>query len=160
MSSTEKRSDELLDRVILDIKALVLVQGSDSDLDTKLGSKLVGSQDQSVRRFVGALQKRKRHGPFQYVAMALGELIIASMLVIAGGVAIVPTVAGVTTPSGLIQYFAEHAYNAFASSVLAEYVSLIEFGLGALLLLAAFYTLHQAAINLGEAGISVRSGES
>lgn len=160
MSSTEKRSDELLDKLTLDIKAMVLLAGSDAELGSKVGARLVDSQDQSVRRFVDALQKRRRLNPFQHLAMALGELIVASLLIIAGGVVIVPTVAGVNTPSSLAQYFAEHAYNAFGGSALAGYVSLIEFGLGALLVLAAFYTLHQAAINLGEAGMAVGSGES
>lgn len=160
MSSNEKRSDELVEKLILDIKALVLLEGSDAELDGKLGAKLVGSQDQSIRRFVDAMQKRHRRSPFQYVAMALGELVAASLLVLAGGVAIVPTVAGANTPTSLLQFFTEHAYNAFAGSALSQYVSLLEFALGALLVLGAFYTLHQAAINLGEAGISVRSGES
>ena len=149
-----------MEKLILDIKALVLLQDSDANLEAKLGTRLASSQDQSVRRFVNALQQRQRRSPFQHFAMALGELVLASLLVIAGGVAIVPTVAGVNSLSSLLQYFAEHAYNTFAGSILAGYVSLIEFGLGALLVLAAFYTLHQAAINLGEAGIAVGPGES
>ena len=39
--SSEKRADELLDKVILEIKAMVLLEGSDSQLRERLQQKMV-----------------------------------------------------------------------------------------------------------------------
>lgn len=160
LSSSEKRTNELLEKLILDIKALVLLQGSDAELKAKLGRKLAASQDQSVRKFVDALQTGQNRSSFRQVVIALGELALASLLVVAGTVTLVPTVVGIHTTGGLVQYFAEKVYGAVGTTPISPYVSFMEFALGALLLLSAFYALRQAALNLKEAGLTVRSGES
>lgn len=159
MNSSERRTNELLDKLILDIKALVLLQRSDEELKRNLGSKLATSQDQSVRRFVDALQTGQSRGGGRQVVIAIGELAVASLLIVAGAVTLVPSVVGINSASGLVQYFAEKVYGAIGNTPISSYVPLIEFVLGALLLLSAFYALREAALNLKEAGLTVKSGE-
>ena len=137
----------------------MLLQESDEEIRKGLERRLSGSADQDVRRFVDALQTRRGQGWFRQALVAVGEFVAASLLIVAGMVTLVPTVAGVDTASGLVQYFAEKTYGALGSTPLSPYDMLIEFALGALLLLAAFFTLRQAALTLREAGLGASEGD-
>ncbi|QQG48019.1 MAG: hypothetical protein HY247_04395 [archaeon] len=148
-----------MERLLLDVKAVTLLSGSDEELRARVKAGLVVNSDETVQRFVGALQEKRRPDVVRLMAMALGELVLASVLVVAGTVTLAPTVLGVKTPAGLVEYFAEQVYGAIGTSPLAEYVSVIEFVVGAVLVLGAFYTLSQAALNMREAGLSVTPGE-
>ena len=159
MSSSEKRTEELADRLVLDIKALVLLHGSEAELKNRLDRKLVGSQDESIEKFIKALQTAKKPSSRGLFLMAAGELVLASLLVLAGTIVLVPTLIGINSPSSLIQYFVQNLYGGLGSSPLGQYSSAIEFVLGALLMVSAFYTLRQAALNLKETGLSVKPGE-
>ncbi len=159
MSVGDERTEELLDRLTLDIKAFVLLHGSDSDLRAKLQRELADSHDESIRKFVESLQPDRRPGTGRLVVIAAGELILASLLVLAGTVTLVPVMAGITSPQGLINYFAGQVYNSLVSSPLYPYTGLIEFAAGALLILSAFYTLRQAALSLKEMGLTIKTGE-
>jgi len=160
LAADESRTEELLDRLILEIKAVSLLYGSDAELRDRVESKITESNDESVRRFVKALQTE---GPVQSgrkLALALGELLTAAILVTAGAVVLVPTVVGVNTLASLVQYFAERTSGTVGTSPLSPYLSFMEFGVGVVLLLAAFFSLREAALNLKQAGLAVRSGET
>jgi hypothetical protein len=157
--SADKRADDLLDRLLLEIKALVLLEGSDAGLRARLRGRLVDTHDESLKRFVAALQTRKPRETGRLLVVALGELILASLLVLVGALVLLPTVAGITTPAGLLQYFVEKVTGAVGGSPLSPYLPLLEFVVGALLMLSAFYTLRQAAVNLKEAGLAIEPGE-
>lgn len=156
--SGEKRADDLLDRLVLEIKALVLLEASEANLKVRLKGRLVDTHDESLRRFVAALQTRKPRETGRLLAVALGELILASLLVLAGTVVLLPTVAGIDTPAGLVQYFSEKIAGAVEGSPFSAYVPLLEFVMGALLMVSAFYTLRQAAVNLKQAGLAIEPG--
>ena len=160
MTADESGEEDLLDRLVLEIKAVSLLYGSEAELRDKLGSEVTESNDESIRRFVKALQTE---GPVQTgrrLALALGELLTAAILVVAGAVVLVPTVVGVNTLSSLAQYFAERTSGAVGTSPLSPYLSFMEFGVGVVLLLAAFFSLREAALNLKQAGLAVKSGET
>lgn len=159
MSSGDDISEELLDKLVLDIKALVLLQGSTGELKKNVQKELKDSHDEDVRKFVDSLQSGPRPEAAKLLVISVGELILSSLLVLAGTVALIPVMVGITTPQGLISYFANQFYGSLGSSPLGQYTGLIEFALGALLILAAFYTLRQAALSLKEAGIAIKSGE-
>lgn len=158
MSSSQKRTEDLADRLVLDIKALVLLQHSDDELKGVLERKLTDSHDESIGRFVKALQTGTRPQSRGLILMAAGQLALASSLVLAGTLVLVPTFLGIDSPAGLIQYFVANTYGAIGGSPLGRYVSLIEFALGALLMLSAFYVLRQAAHNLKESGLTIKPG--
>ena len=158
MASDEARTEELLDRLILEIKAVALLYGSEEELRERLQGRIMESHDESVRKFVMALQARPGETRGR-VALALGELLTAAILVVAGAVVLIPTVAGVDTLSGLAQYFAERTSGTLVTSPLSPYLTFMEFAVGTVLLLSAFFALREAALNLRRAGLTVRSGE-
>ncbi len=160
LTSEEARTEDLLDRLILEIKAMALLYQSEEELRERLEDKITGSHDENVRRFVRALQS---HGPEETrgrLALALGELFTAAILVVAGAVILIPTVAGVSTLSDLVQYFAERTSGPIGTSPLSPYLTFMEFAVGAALILSAFFALREAALNLRRAGLAVRSGEA
>ncbi len=160
MASGDTRTEDLLDRLILDIKAVSLLFGSEVELRKQLESRLTESHDESVGRFVTALQVKAPVQMGRRLAVALGELLTASILVVAGAIVLVPTVVGVDSLSALVQYFGERASGTLGSTPLSPYVTFVEFGVGVVLMLSAFFALREAALNLRRAGLSVKSGDS
>jgi hypothetical protein len=160
LSSSETSTDDLLDRLVLEIDAIALLYGSDAELRERLGAKLTESHDEGVRRFVKALQSETRIETGRLLAIAIGELVMASLLVVAGTIVLVPTVAGVNTLQGLVQYLAQRAGSGAVGSPLSQYVSLAEFAIGVVLVLSAFFALREAATKLKEVGLAVKSGET
>lgn len=158
LTNDEAKTEDLLDRLILEIKAVSLLYGTEEELRERLEAKITESHDENVRKFAKALQSRPGETRGR-LALALGELLTAAILVVAGTVVLVPTVAGVNTLSSLIQYFAERTSGTLATSPLSPYLTFMEFAVGAVLLLSAFFSLREAAVNLRRAGLAVRSGE-
>ncbi len=160
MSSNDTKTEDLLDRLVLEVKALSLLYGSEAELREKLAGRLTDSHDEGVRMFVSALQGQTRRETGRLLAIAAGELVIASLLVMAGTVVLVPNVAGVSSLAGLLQYFADRVGGNVAGSPLSPYLSFAEFALGVALVLSAFFALREAATNLKQAGLAVKSGEA
>ena len=160
MSSNEAKTEDLLDRLLLEVKAIALLYGSDAELREKLATRLTESHDEGVRRFVRALQSETREDTGRLLAIAAGELVMASLLVVAGAVVLVPTAAGVNSFAGLVQYFADRIGGNVTGTPLSPYLSFAEFALGVGLVLSAFFALREAATNLKQAGVAVKSGEA
>ena len=159
MATDEARTEDLLDRLILEIKAVALLYGSEEELRDRLQGRIMESHDESVRKFVTAIQAHPGETRGR-VALALGELLTAAILVVAGAVVLIPTVAGVDTLSSLAQYFAERTSGTLVTSPLSPYLTFMEFAVGTVLLLSAFFALREAALNLRRAGLAVKSGEA
>lgn len=160
MSGTRKRKEELLEKLVLDAKALVLLERSDEELRSMLQAKFVESDDESLRKFAGALRSGGPPKTGRLVVVAVGEMLLASLLVLAGAAVLIPTLAGIDSPAALVRFFAEGVYGVLEGSALLPYVPLMEFAAGALLMLSAFYTLRHAALALKEAGLAIEPGES
>jgi hypothetical protein len=159
LSGSEKR-DEQMERLILDIKALVLLQGSDSQLRTQVQGRLANSHDESIGRFVEALQVGKPPHTLRLVTMAIGELLLASFLVVVGAATLAPQVAGISTTQGFLQYATSSAATTLTKSPFSAYLPFMEFAIGVVLMLSAFAVLRQAALNLKAADLSVKPRES
>jgi hypothetical protein len=160
LANNETQREDLLDRLILEIKALTLLYGSESELKDELKSKIRESHDESVQEFVKALQIERPSQFGKLLAIATGELVMASMLVVAGAVVLVPTAIGVNTLGDLVQYYSSRVTGSLTGSPLSPYISFVEFVLGVLLVLSAFFVLREAASNLKEAGFTVGPGEA
>jgi hypothetical protein len=160
LSAEETRSDDLVDRLILEIKAMALLWGTEVELRERLEGRVIQSNDESIQRFVSALQTGRPAENRRKLALALGELLTAAILVVAGAVVLVPTVVGLNTLSSIVQYFAERTSGTVGTSPLSPYLSFMEFAVGVVLLLSAFFALREAALNLRQAGLAVKSGES
>jgi hypothetical protein len=159
LAGNGKRSDDLLDRLILDIKAFVLLHGADADLRARLQSQILYSHDESVKRFVSSIQVGRKPDTGKLAVIALGELLLASLLIAVGTAALVPGMVGFSSPQQILNYFLEQIPSSISGSPIYQYASFIGFVLGAALLLSAFYTLRQAALNLREMGLLVKQGE-
>jgi hypothetical protein len=160
LATDDAREEDLLDRLILEIKAAAMLYGTEAELREKLESKISESNDEQVKRFVKAFQMEGPARTGRKFALALGELLTSAILVFAGAVVLIPTVVGVNTLSSLVQYFAERTSGTVGTSPLSPYLSFMEFVVGVVLLLSAFFSLREAALNLKQAGLAVKSGES
>jgi len=160
LTTGETRTDELLDRLVLEIKAVALLYGSEEELRQRLEGRILDSYDENVQRFVKALQTERPRETGRLFAIALGELLLASILVVAGTVALVPAIAGVNTFASLVQYFSERTSGTLGFSPASPYLSFIEFAVGLLLMLSAFFALREAALNLRQAGLATKPGET
>jgi hypothetical protein len=159
LTSDEAKTEDLLDRLTLDIKAMALLYQSEEELRERIDEKIIESRDENVRRFVRALHSKGPEETRGRLALAVGELLTAAILVVAGAVVLVPTVGGVGTLSSLVQYFAERTSGTVGTSPLSPYLTFMEFAVGVVLLLSAFFALREAALNLRRAGLAVKSGE-
>ena len=139
---------------------MALLYQSEEELRERIEEKVAGSHDDNVRRVVRALQSQGPEETRGRLALALGELLTAAILVVAGAVVLIPTVAGVGTLSNLVQYLAERTSGTVGTSPLSPYLTFMEFAVGVVLLLSAFFALREAAVNLRRAGLAVKSGES
>jgi hypothetical protein len=147
----ESKRDDVLDRLILDMKGASLLYGG-SELEDRL-EQLTKSPDEDVQRFLRAVQVKKAVKWRSKVVIAAGELFMAAILVVAGTAMLVPSVVGVDSLSGLSQYFSILLHGGSTQSPLTPYLSLIEFGIGIVLVISAFFALGEAASNLKESGL-------
>ena len=159
MASDETRADDMLDRLILEIKGFSLLYGSDVELRSKIEGRIIRSGDEGVTRFVKAIRSGGPAEKRGTLALALGELLTAAILTVAGAVVLVPILAGVNTLASLVQYFAVKTSGTVGTSPLSPYLSFMEFAVGVTLLLSAFFALREAALNLKKGGLAVKSGE-
>ena len=147
-------------RLLLQVKAVSLLYGSEAELKAKLAQKLVHSNDESVRKFVRAMQVGAPKGTGRALVIAAGEMVMAALLVVAASLVLVPTVLGVSTYTRLEGYFAQTISGVLSGSPISPYLSVVEFAVGVALMLSAFVALHEAALGLKEAGLTVRTGEA
>jgi hypothetical protein len=159
LGTNEKAADEILSRLKLDIRALTLLQESDAELRPVLERSLLQSQDAYVVRFLSLLQSKRPPEREGNLPVALAEIVLASFLTLIGLAAVVPVMAGLTTPQQWVSYF---------SSVVAPStegplyfgVPLLDFVFSALLLLGAFYSLRRASKTLKNAGLILEPGRN
>ena len=159
MSSDGSRADDLLDRLVLDIKAIALLDDAEEGLRRKVKDTLLVTHDESVKRFVDSVQRSPDPQTGRLAAIAAGEIILASFLMVLGTVAIVPDMVGVRTPDGVLSYFLSGVSQQFVASPLYQFASVLSLVVGAALLTTAFYALRQAAGTLRRARLVPRSGE-
>jgi len=112
-----------------------------------------------VKSFAAALQAGRKPDAGRLTVVALGELLLASILILAGAVALAPNLVGISSPQQIVNYLLEQISDSLSNSPIYPYASFIGFAVGALLLLSAFYTLRQAALDLRKTGLLVKPGE-
>lgn len=155
MSGNQSPKDELVSRLLLDVKALALLNLSDNSFRETLRVSLLGSHDEQVRRFVDMVQTRKRTKGIGSLAIAIGELVLAAFLTVAGMITFAPAMMGIDTPQKLVLYFSETLSAPLSSLFFTPALPFIEFGISVVLVLGAFYTLRQASVELREAGMTI-----
>ncbi len=159
MSADEKAQDEVVSRLLLDIRALALLHESDEELRPLVERSFLESQDDYVRRFVGMLQRGQKSEGGGSFPMAVGQVVLASFLTIIGLAAFVPIMAGLDTPQQWFSYVSNSLASSFASGPLYEGAPILDFAFALLLLLGAFYTLRQASKNLKRTTLAPQTSE-
>jgi len=157
MSLDPDQEDELVSKLKLDAKALTLLQGSDTALKEMLDRAFTDSGDAELQRFARLLGTRRRPGGRGKLLTSLGEMVLASFLAVLGIAAFVPALTGLTTPRQLIDYFSGVLAPSLSSGPLYAGASALDFGLAALLMLAAFYTLREASPDIRESALALET---
>jgi len=156
MASRDERQDYIASRLLLDMKALALLHPSDADLQALVDGSLLASHDDQVARVIDSLGVKRPRRAGGSVVIAIGELLLASFLMVGGLVAIAPFLTGVSTSNSLVQYFSTSMKSLATSPaffpVLPELVVL----LSVVLLISALYALRKASLTLKEEGFASR----
>jgi len=146
-------SHGIVDQLVLDIKALMLLKQSDQSIQLRLQSAVLETRDEDIQRFLKLIQRKRESNKRASFFVALGELILASLLAIAGLVTLAPAVVGFGSPQQIITYFSDilsFVSQREPSGVLIVFIEFV-FALG--LLLSSFYSLRLAATSLKEADL-------
>ncbi|MEM3186181.1 MAG: hypothetical protein QXQ39_05820 [Conexivisphaerales archaeon] len=160
MAKSSDAIEKLLKQVIVDIKGVMLLHESDTTMKEALNRIVSESHDEDVRHFfklIGEEYREKVAGSF--VLIAIGEMVISSILIIAGLALLAPIITGLNNINQLYQYFTKLLYYLFMNTQYFPLLKLLDFILAALLLLSAVYTLRYAALSLARAGIEIKSSD-
>lgn len=156
MSKSEvHEANEIVDKLMLDIKALVLLSDNDEKLSQTVQENILGSHDEQVSKFVSFIRPNAKVGSTrgQFLS-AVGELILASFLAIVGLSLLAPSLMGIQSPDQLLSYFTQVVDGISAASLSNPLIPFLDFLFALLLLVGSFYLLRQASLNLKQAGLS------
>lgn len=145
-------AEESIDRILLEIRALSFVSPSDEAMIQRLRERILASHDEDIKHFVSAIEPVRPSRAWGQVLIGVGELLLASFLTIAGFVTIVPSVLGLESPGQVARYFGDVFLGLSAAGLSDPVLLSMSFAMAVFLLLAAFYTLRQAAPRLRPRG--------
>lgn len=152
MAAEADEDNPMVDRLVLDMKAVGLLYNSDVELRETMSARVVGSHDEQVRRVLASVaggRPRKERGNF---LIAVGELLLASFLMIFGLLLIVPLIGGAVTSTSLVNYFGTAIGQFAASNPVFPALPELVIVLAVLLLMSALYALRKASGTLKEEG--------
>jgi len=150
MASRTSSSDEVLSRLLLDIKALMLLSGSEGTLPAAIKEKIVSTHDEQISAFISqisASSKKPADGK-SLLLIALSEMILASILAVVGLAILAPSIVGFSSQIQLVAYFDQIISAISVQSLSSPIIPAAEFVIAVLLLIGAFYNLRMAAANL------------
>jgi hypothetical protein len=150
MASRTSSSDEVLSRLLLDIKALMLLSGSSGTLPSEVREKIVSSHDEQISAFVAAIgtSTKKSKGGKSALFIAISDMVLASILAVLGLALLAPSVVGLSSPTQLVSYFDQVVSAISTKSLSNPIIPAAEFLIAVVLLIGAFYSLRIAAENL------------
>ncbi|MDG6928984.1 MAG: hypothetical protein JRN39_02965 [Nitrososphaerota archaeon] len=159
MNDTDDPVERMLRQVALDIKGAMLLGASDEATKRALEKVVNDSHDEHVQHFFALVREGKgAGGRASALAMALGEIVLASVLIIGGLILLTPLVAGISQPEQLYTYLVQALLAPIVTTPLFPFVRAIEFGLAIVLMLAAMYTLRQAGASFRKAELVIEAG--
>ncbi len=148
-ASSPSSTEEILTRLVLDIKALMLLSSSDPSLAHEIEERIASSHDEQIVAFANLISsKKKPESGRAFLFIALGEMVFASILSVLGLALLAPSVAGLSSSNQLQSYFTEIVSKTSSSTFSNPLIPVGAFILAVLLLLSAFYNLRIAAANL------------
>ena len=156
MSKIEAQGrDDVIDRLMLDIKALVLLSENDAALTRTVQQNIMGSHDEQVGKFVSLIKPSSRVESVRGLFLsAMGELLLAAFLAIVGLSLMAPSLMGIKSPDQLLSYFTQVVNGISAESLSNPLIPVLDFLFALMLLLGSFYLLRHASISLKQAKLS------
>jgi hypothetical protein len=150
MATRTTPSDELVSRLLLDIKALMLLDGTGGTLPAAVRERIVSSHDEQVSAFVSEIgsTSKKPMGARSSLLIALSDMVLASILAVVGLALLAPSIVGFSSPTQLVAYFDQIISAISVHSLSNPVIPATEFVMAVLLLIGAFYNLRIAANNL------------
>ncbi len=140
-------------KLLLDMKAVGLLHPSENELRSALETSILDSRDEQVRRVVSSMGAGKTGGRTGSVMVAVGELVLASFLMISGLLAISALFSGGGSSSYILQFFSSSLNGMVSASPMRQALPVLELAFSILLLLSALYALRRASATLKEAGL-------
>ena len=146
---------DLIDRLVLDIEAVMLLQQTDPGIAAEVKRRIFDSKDEQILEFKREIQAEKSVGTKGLFFVATGEIIFASMMMLIGLSLVAPSLLGFLTPKDLIMFFESVDASLIYSGLYLGLVVLVDFTIAVLIMVAAFYSLMQAAMHLKQSGLTV-----
>jgi uncharacterized membrane protein len=140
-------------KLVLDMKAVGLLHPSESELRSALETSILDSKDEQVRRVVDSMGIGKTNGRTGSVVVAVGELILASFLMVSGLLAISALFSGGASSNYIVQFFSSSVNDAVATSPMRQALPVLELTFSILLLLSSLFALRRASATLKKAGL-------
>ena len=158
-SESKDPSEQIVNHLILDIKALMLLGQSKESLRQLLDLNLAQSHDEHIVEFLELMKPGKKKGisAQSYLIVAIGELILSSFLLIGGLATILPSLVGLTSPEQLVSFIGDITQRISVPTLSNPIVPILELVLALALLFGAFNTVRLASINLQEMDVIATS---
>jgi hypothetical protein len=150
MASRTSSTDEVLSRLLLDIKALMLLSGTEGSLPEIVRERIVSSHDEQISAFVSIISdpSKKTAGGKSRLFTALSEMVLASILAVVGLALLAPSIVGLGSQQQLEVYFDQIINGISVQSLSNPIIPAAEFIIAVVLLIGAFYNLRIAAETL------------
>jgi hypothetical protein len=146
--ATPVANEDRLDQLILDIKAISLLSDNDETLGRVVNERIRGSQDEQVKKFVGLLIPKAKSSSGGSFLAALGEMILASFLFIAGLSLLAPSLLGLQSPGQLLAYFQQLISDLSSKAFSNPILPVLDFIIALALLLSAFQLLRMSSAGI------------
>ena len=149
------RLEELVDKLSLDVKAVMLLAKTDPDVVELIEKKINQSVDGDMQDFRKIVQRSKNVKMLGAILISIGEIALASMLTISGVGIIFPTLLGSLSPGSFVRYFSAFNVDINNLGFGGSLVLIVNYSLSIILLASAFYILRRVSEELSEAGLKV-----
>ena len=147
--------EEFVDKLSLDVKAVMLIAKTDPDVITIIDKKINQSVDSDMQDFRKIVQRSKEVKILGSVLISIGEIALASMLTISGVGIMFPTLLGSLSPGSIVRYFSAFDLDIFDLGYTGSLVLFVNYAFSVILLASAFYILRKVSDELSEAGLKV-----
>lgn len=136
----------LVDRLILDIESIMLLQQTDPDIIPEVRNRIFQSKEEQVVEFKRIIQVERTVGTRGLIFISVGGMILASVMMLVGLALISPSLLGFLTPEDLIRFFESVDASVIQFGLSMSLIVLIDFTIAVLMMIGAFYSLMQAAL--------------
>ncbi|MGC8609313.1 MAG: hypothetical protein ACP5UV_05540 [Thermoplasmata archaeon] len=138
--------DKSLENTLLDIKALMLLAGQDSDNLRVIKSTITGSNDQNIMEFRKLMESDRNSKELLYVS--IGEFFLSAFLIVVSIFTMIPSFFIFVDPSAVRDYFSTASIEFMNNNPEGYAVFIFMFGFSLIMMFIALHTLRLAGENM------------